>query len=135
MPASASLAEVELNLDDLDTLVQKQTLGQLLALVELLPYKMFTCDKCGSAFRLESLSAKELVGSMLRSLQPVLPHTPTKNKPPPRPLSGGRPLVPPPQTPPPAPSPASPPPPEPPAGKDWESESLDGLFDYPVDRK
>jgi hypothetical protein len=132
MPASASLAEVDLNLDDLATLVQKQTLGQLLALVELLPYKMFTCDKCGSAFRLESLSAKELVGSILRSLQPVLPHTPTKNKPPPREPSVGRPRVPPPQILPPAPSP---PPPEPPAGKDWESESLDGLFDYPVDRK
>jgi hypothetical protein len=121
MPASANMPAVEFNLDDLGTLVQQQSLSQLLALVELLPYKTFSCRKCGSEFRLESRSAKELVGALLGSLQPVLPPKPV-TKPVTKPAFPGR------------SAPVDPPAP-PVHHKDWESESLDALFDYSVDKK
>jgi hypothetical protein len=119
MPSPANAPAVEFNLDNLAALVQKQSLSQLLALVELLPYKTFACVKCGSEFRLESRSTKELVGSMLSCMQPVIPKTPTR----PRPRSAPKPPAVSPQT------------GVPLAGKEWESESLDALFDYSVDKK
>ena len=144
MPVPANLPAVEFNLDDLGALVRKQSLSQLLALVELLPYKTFACVKCGSEFRLESHSAKDLVGAMLSSLQPVLPQTPVVRAPPrvaPRPLAPPQPAFEPKVPPPPqAPVPrqrAAPPAPQAPAQSDddWEAESLDNLFDYSVDPK
>lgn len=121
MPSPANAPALEFNLDDLAGLVRKQSLSQLLALVELLPYKTFACDKCGAEFRLESHSTKDLVGAMLSSLQPVQPKKAANAAPRPRPLARA------PARTAPAPTPAP--------GKDWEAESLDGLFDYPVDKK
>jgi hypothetical protein len=59
------------NLDDLAHIVETQTIGFLLALVELLPYKIFICQKCGHEFQMQSRAAKELVHSMLVAMQPV----------------------------------------------------------------
>lgn len=121
MPVPAQAPKVEYNLDDLGALVQKQSLSELLALVELLPYKTFACTKCGAEFRLESNSAKDLVGAMLTSMQPVKPNSPAAR---PRPKAAPRP-----------PEPAKPEPAAP-AGQDWgEAESLDALFDYSTDKK
>lgn len=123
IPVPANIPAMEFNLDNLAVLVEKLGLSQLLALVELLPYKTFVCTKCQSEFRLESSSPKSLVAAMLSAMQPVLPKQPRK--------AAGRPKSPP------APRPAAPPPPAAPAqaGKEWEAESLDSLFDYSVDKK
>ncbi|MFZ5484920.1 MAG: hypothetical protein ACOZB0_11885 [Pseudomonadota bacterium] len=133
MPIPANLPTVEFDLDDLGELVRKQSLSHLLALVELLPYKTFACRKCGAEFRLESRSAKELVGALLTSMQPVLP----KAKPEPaasltKPAALPRERA---KRPPPAPPRAPAPVPAPPPAQDWEAESLDALFDYSVDKK
>lgn len=122
IPVPANLPAAEINLDDLGALVEKQSLSQLLALVELLPYKTFSCVKCGSEFRLESRSARDLVGAMLGSMQPA----------PPRKAPSAAPHRKPADRPPPAPArPASATPP----GNDWEAESLDALFDNPIEKK
>ena len=127
IPVPANLPAAEFNLDDLAGLVQKQSLSQLLALVELLPYKTFTCVKCGAEFRLESRSARDLVGSMLGSMQPAPPHLAPNVGPNVRPTAG-KPL----RT---APAPT-------PGngqgnghGKDWVAESLDAMLDYSADKK
>jgi hypothetical protein len=39
--------------------------------VELLPYKIFICQKCGHEFQMQSRAAKDLVHSMLAAMQPV----------------------------------------------------------------
>ena len=121
IPVPSNMPALEFNLDNLDALVEKQSIGQLLALVELLPYKTFVCVKCESEFRLASRSAKELVGAMLRNLQPILPPTqPAKAR-----------------AKPPAKAPPQPPQAQaaPAAAPEWEAESLDSLFDYSVDKK
>lgn len=59
------------DLDDLPHLAARHSLGMLLALVELLPYKQFVCQRCGYAFRLRNEAAKEMVVSMLAALRPV----------------------------------------------------------------
>ncbi|MCU0842449.1 MAG: hypothetical protein MUC79_12125 [Thiobacillaceae bacterium] len=61
----------EFDLDDLDRLAARHSLGILLALVELLPYKQFTCAGCGYQFRLANRDAKNLVLGMLSAMQPV----------------------------------------------------------------
>ena len=71
LPLAHAQRPEEFDLDDLGGLVEKQTIGFLLALVELLPYKIFTCRKCGHEFQLQNRAAKELVHSMLASMQPV----------------------------------------------------------------
>jgi len=71
LPLAHAQRPEEFDLDDLGTLVEKQTIGFLLALVELLPYKIFTCRKCGHEFQLQNRAAKELVHGMLSSMQPV----------------------------------------------------------------
>lgn len=123
LPIPANMTKAEFNLDDIGTLVEKQSLSLLLALVELLPYKTFACAKCGAEFRLENHAAKELVHTMLSSMRPILPQArpgkaPARRPAPPR----ARPEAPP------SPTAAQ-------TGKDWESESLDALFDYSVDPK
>lgn len=123
IPVPANLPAAEFNLDDLGALVEKQSLSQLLALVELLPYKTFACVKCGAEFRLESRSARDLVGAMLGSMQPAPPHRAPNVGPNIKKAPGKRrPAV-----------PAAPPAGE--HGKDWEAESLDAMLDYPVDKK
>jgi len=120
LPLPVNMPTLEFNLDDLGALVAKQSLSLLLALVELLPYKTFSCAKCGSEFRLESRSARELVGTMLSSLQPILPKTQPGKA---RPRGTLRP----------APGQATP---ASLATQDWEeAESLDSLFDYSTDGK
>lgn len=59
------------DLDDLERLAARHSLGILLALVELLPYKQFTCARCGHSFRLANDAAKELVIDMIAAMQPV----------------------------------------------------------------
>jgi hypothetical protein len=71
LPLAHAQRPEEYNLDDLGTLVERQTIGFLLALVELLPYKVFTCRKCGHEFQLQNRAAKDLVYSMLAAMQPV----------------------------------------------------------------
>lgn len=129
MPIPANLPVVEFNLDDLGALIRKQSLSQLLALVELLPYKTFACVKCAAEYRLESRSARELVGAMLTSLRPVLAPVPA----PKARKTTARPAFSPARAAPdrsPTPAPAAEP-----ASADWESESLDDLFDYTIDEK
>lgn len=125
IPVPANIPAMEFNLDKLDTLVEKLGLSQLLALVELLPYKTFTCVKCQAEFRLESNSARAMIGAMLTSMQPVLPKSPPGK-------AAGRPKSPTAKRPVTPPTPAAAKAPE---GKEWESESLDSLFDYSVDKK
>jgi predicted RNA-binding Zn-ribbon protein involved in translation (DUF1610 family) len=121
LPIPANTPKAEFNLDEIGSLVEKQSLSLLLALVELLPYKTFVCAKCGAEFRLENRSVKDMVHSMLTSMRPILPQA-RPGKPAPRRRAPARtqPKVPA------APSPTQ-------GGKDWESESLDALFDYSVD--
>lgn len=59
------------DLDDLPRLAARHSLGTLLALVELLPYKQFHCPRCGHCFRLENAAAKEMALGMLAALRPV----------------------------------------------------------------
>ena len=59
------------DLDDLGRLAQRHSLGMLLALVELLPYKQFECTHCGYGFRLANETAKDMVVAMLAALRPV----------------------------------------------------------------
>lgn len=119
LPVPANMPAVEFNLDNLGALIQKQSLSLLLALVELLPYKTFACRKCGHEFRLESRTARELVGAMLGSMQPAPAIKPPAPAPRAR-LPARKPAKP--------ASPAG-------HGKDWEAESLDAMLDYPVDHK
>jgi hypothetical protein len=118
MPVSANLPGVEFNLDNLGLLVQKLSLSELLALIELLPYKNFVCTKCHAEFRMESRSAKDLAGAMLTSMQPVRAQAPAAAK---LRAAPAKPLAP----------PAAP---GKPSGKDWDVESLDSLFNYSVDK-
>ncbi len=99
------------DLDDLGRLAARHSLGMLLALVELLPYKQFECTRCGYSFRLTNETAKDMVVAMLAALKPVaserlrpLPRTR-------RPLARAR-------TPPLSPA-------NPAASVDWEPEGLD----------
>lgn len=71
LPQAHAQRPEEFNLDDLGALVEQQTLSFLLALVELLPYKIFICRKCSHEFQLQNRAAKELVHSMLVAMQPV----------------------------------------------------------------
>lgn len=76
------------DLDDLGRLAARHSLGMLLALVELLPYKQFECQHCGYSFRLTNATAKDMVVAMLAALQPVASERL-------RPSPGKRPVVPP----------------------------------------
>jgi len=59
------------DLDDLGRLAARHSLGMLLALVELLPYKQFECPRCGYNFRLTNETAKDMVVAMLAALRPI----------------------------------------------------------------
>lgn len=59
------------DLDDLGRLAARHSLGMLLALVELLPYKQFECPRCGYSFRLSNETAKDMAVAMLAALRPV----------------------------------------------------------------
>lgn len=69
------------DLDDLGRLAARHSLGMLLALVELLPYKQFECTRCGYSFRLTNATAKDMAVSMLAALEPVASE---RLRPPPR---------------------------------------------------
>jgi hypothetical protein len=121
MPVSANLPGVEFNLDHLGQLVQKLSLSELLALIELLPYKNFVCTKCQAEFRMESRTAKELAGAMLTSMLPVRAQAPGNAKPPAATPKPGLPKTTPAET-------------GKPGGQEWEVESLDSLFNYSIDK-
>lgn len=124
LPVPSSTKLVEFDLDRLAALVEGQSLSLLLALVELLPYKLFSCAKCGTEFKLESHAAKDLVRAMLDSMQPVLPTAKT---------AGTRSVRRPPE--PVAPAPANVvAKANPPKQDEWEVESLDTLFDYNIEK-
>lgn len=71
LPLSAGSRTVELDLDNLADLAARLSLGQLLAVVELVPYKQFDCKACGHSFRLANQTAKDMALAMLGALQPV----------------------------------------------------------------
>jgi hypothetical protein len=126
LPVPANAPMVEFNLDDLATLVEKQSLSQLLAVVELLPYKTFACRKCGGEFRMESKSTKALVHKILTAMRPVVTPEGRRKKPSPG-TPGRRPAAVPVRLPDKAPTM------EAADNKDWEAERLDALFDYSVE--
>lgn len=71
LPGSPGPRPTEFDLDDLSALADKHSLGLLLAVVELLPYKQFSCGSCGQEFRLANDTAKEMVIGMLAAMRPV----------------------------------------------------------------
>lgn len=107
------------DLDDLPRLAARHSLGTLLALVELLPYKQFHCFRCGHSFRLENAAAKEMALGMLAALRPVSEDHPRPARRT-RPHTTARPAMPPKTPPPPAPLPA-----HASTADDWEPEGLD----------
>jgi hypothetical protein len=121
LPIPANMPAVEYNLDDLGALVEKQSLSLLLGLVELLPYKTFTCRKCGGEFKMQSRTTRELVRTMLANMKPVVPAAKPKRASATQPKNVPHHVK------------------APAAGQtaersgDWEAESLDALFDYKVE--
>jgi ribosomal protein S27AE len=71
MPGFPGPRPTVFDLDDLGRLAARHSLGMLLALVELLPYKQFECPRCGYSFRLTNETAKDMVVAMLAALKPV----------------------------------------------------------------
>lgn len=81
LPLAHGSRPAEFNLDDMDALVTKHTIGFLLALIELLPYKQFVCQKCHHEFRMENRNAKSLVRGVLSGMQTVATAKPRVSKP------------------------------------------------------
>ena len=81
IPLSQGMRTMELNLDEPAHLVETLSLHLLLALVELLPYKQFACQRCGHEFRMASQTSRELLYSMLTSMQPVAAPPPPSAQP------------------------------------------------------
>jgi hypothetical protein len=71
LPLSQGIRTLELNLDEPVVLVETLSMHLLLALVELLPYKQFACQRCGHEFRMASQTSRELLYGLLTSMQPV----------------------------------------------------------------
>ncbi len=76
MPLSQGIRAVELNLDQPAHLAETLSLHLLLALVELLPYKQFTCQRCFHEFRLASQTTRQVLFGLLSSMEPVAPPRP-----------------------------------------------------------
>lgn len=114
LPGFPGPRPVVYDLDDLPRLAARHSLGTLLALVELLPYKQFHCPRCGHAFRLENAAAKEMAVGMLAALRPVSEDHPRPARRPRQPARA-RPK------PPPVPQPAA----IAATASDWEPEGLD----------
>lgn len=117
LPGFPGPRPVVYDLDDLPRLAARHSVGTLLALVELLPYKAFVCPRCGHSFRLENAAAKEMVLGMLAALRPV---SGPRSKPAHR--ARRRPSARPPER---APTPAAPLPAIASTADDWEPEGLD----------
>ena len=75
LPLSQGIRTLELNLDEPAMLVETLSMHLLLALVELLPYKQFACQRCGHEFRMASQTSRELLYGLLTSMQPVTANT------------------------------------------------------------
>jgi hypothetical protein len=71
MPLSQGMRTMELNLDEPARLVEMLSMHLLLALVELIPYKQFTCQRCGHEFKLASQTSRDMLYAMLVSMQPI----------------------------------------------------------------
>lgn len=112
LPISAGLSPPEIDLDRPSLLGEKLGMGQLLALVEVIPYKQFHCAGCGHDFKLASQIAKGLVLDMVSSMQPVAP-PPKKGAAKAKPKAPHKP-----------PTPAAQPRSSPSDG-DWETEAID----------
>ncbi len=84
LPISAGVRPPEIDINQPDKVGAQLSVGQLLALVEVIPYKQFRCQKCAYEFKLASQVAKSLLIGLLGSMQPVAPapkKTPAKPKP------------------------------------------------------
>ncbi|MBI5938706.1 MAG: hypothetical protein HY850_12780 [Betaproteobacteria bacterium] len=73
LPISAGVRPPEIDLDRPDHVGAQLSVGQLLSLVEVIPYKQFRCQKCGHEFKLASQMGKALLVDMLGSMQPIAP--------------------------------------------------------------
>jgi hypothetical protein len=69
-----------INLDNTQAVVDKLSTSSLLALIECLPYKQFTCSRCGQEFKLQSQSGKEQLFAMLSSMQPEAQKAPARRR-------------------------------------------------------
>lgn len=88
LPLSQGIRTLELNLDEPAHLVETLSLHLLLALVELLPYKQFACQRCGHEFKLTNQTTRSMVYSLLTSMEPV-----AAAKPPPLPSDKAKPAT------------------------------------------
>ncbi len=133
LPMSANRKTPVFNLDDMAGLVGGQGLSLLLALIELLPYKLFTCSRCQAEFKMASQSTKELVQAILMSMRPVIPDTKPARRAAPIPRQA-RPADTMAEAPKPRPRKPSETQPDRQTNQaSWEAESLDSLFDYRVE--
>lgn len=90
LPISAGVRPVELNIDQPGVIGEQLGVGQMLALIEVIPYKLFRCRNCKHEFKLASQVAKSLLIGLLGSMQPVAhtvkkPSTKTDKKAPAKP--------------------------------------------------
>lgn len=73
LPISAGLRPAEIDLDQPAMIGEQLGTGQMLALIEVIPYKQFRCRNCGHEFKLASQVAKSLLVGLLGSMQPIAP--------------------------------------------------------------
>ncbi len=84
LPISAGVRPAEIDIDQPAMVGEQLGVGQMLALIEVIPYKLFRCRNCGHEFKLASQVAKSLLVGLLGSMQPVAPapkKAPAKTKP------------------------------------------------------
>lgn len=73
LPISAGIRPAEIDLDQPGMVGEQLGVGQMLALIEVIPYKLFRCRNCKHEFKLASQVAKSLLIGLLGSMQPVAP--------------------------------------------------------------
>ena len=78
LPISAGVRPAELDIDQPGVIGEQLGVGQMLALIEVIPYKLFRCRNCKHEFKLASQVAKSLLIGLLGSMQPVA-HTVKKS--------------------------------------------------------
>lgn len=75
LPISAGIRPAEIDIDQPAMVGEQLGVGQMLALIEVIPYKLFRCRNCKHEFKLASQVAKSLLVGLLGSMQPVAPTT------------------------------------------------------------
>lgn len=73
LPISAGMRPAEIDIDQPAMVGEQLGVGQMLALIEVIPYKLFRCRNCRHEFKLASQVAKSLLIGLLGSMQPVAP--------------------------------------------------------------